>query len=614
MNARDARIGSMTGRVDNDVCEGNRREAENQCKTKFNATDAVVEAILLVEEVAKELVDRRKAQVDRVRALSNRLTTLADRAATAALAAGQCHKTAESRKPAVDPKLVAEADDLGNPANTTCDASKLRSRAAQLRDTRFAGVPGIKDRIDNLERLAGYYDQAKAAWDRAKAAYNRGETPIARSELVEAQRKVDAIKGKPNCSEKTQRIASAQRRIDRLENALSRAEETLRQCIPATMAAHRQAIDDKTNHPALDRLRARMAAQLAALERFAAAKAALKADKLADARSALAAAESAIKGAPQSDCRGLRSKIAERADAIKVVARASADADSAIASCDMGGLQTRAYMPPDTDFAELARQLQSRLDAGLETCRRKEEDRQDEARQDRCRRDHGAGYAPGKPDAGGTYYCIPNQATADAWCNANNPGSGWKAAKITAKGAFVCNKSPKQQQADNNASCRQQYGNGYYAGKPSKKGQIYCLPTKTTANAKCREANGAGAIAGRIKSNGTFDCRWTAKARSQQAWAACRRQYGSRLANVKIFKNGSYQCFVNTGPVAQQPRHNTQSSAAAAAAAGAIIQGVIGAINRSNRGGGGGHTPRAPSTKRQPCNVHDPLTSNRGCY
>jgi hypothetical protein len=615
MNARDARISSMTGRVDKDVCEGNRREAENQCKTKFNATDAVVEAMILVEEVMQALVDQRKAQVNRVRALSDRLATLADRGTAAALAAGQCHKTAESKKPAVDPKLVAEADGLGDPANTTCDASKLRSRAAQLRDTRFADVPGIKDRIDNLERLAGLYDQANAAWDRAKAAYNRGETPIARSELDEAQAKVNAIGGKPDCSAKTQKIASARDKTDRLENALSRGEETLRQCVPATMAAHRQAIDDKTNHPALDRLSARIAVQLAALERFNATRAALKSGRLADARGALAAAESAIKGAPQGDCRGLRSKIAESADAIKVVARASADADSAIASCDMGGVQTRAYMPPDTDFAELARQLRSRLDAGLETCRRKEEDRQESGRKDRCRKDRGAGYSPSKPDAGGTYYCIPNQVAADAWCNANNPGSGWKAAKITAKGTFVCNKSPQQLQSENNAICRNKYGAGYRAGKANSKGVFSCIPDRATANARCRQANGPGAIAGRIKGDGSFNCNWTSRARSQQAWAACRRQYGSRLADVKIFKNGSYQCIYNTGQVARQPRHNPQSSAAAAAAAGALMQGVLGAINRSRGGGGGGgHTPSAPSTKSQPCNVHDPLTSNRGCY
>lgn len=124
-----------------------------------------------------------------------------------------------------------------------------------------------------------------------------------------------------------------------------------------------------------------------------------------------------------------------------------------------------------------------------------------------------------------------------------------------------------------NAQCRKQYGAGYYAGKIRGDGTFSCRPNKKTANAWCRSKNGRGSIAGRVRSNGTFNCHFSRKQRSRQAWAACRKQYGSRLANVKIFKSGRYRCIVRN-VVRRDPPPPPQQHAPATSAA--VIGGILG--------------------------------------
>jgi FecR-like protein len=125
-----------------------------------------------------------------------------------------------------------------------------------------------------------------------------------------------------------------------------------------------------------------------------------------------------------------------------------------------------------------------------------------------------------------------------------------------------------------NAECRRLNGSGYYAGKIRGDGSYSCRPTKKTANAWCRNKNGRGYYAGRIKANGSFSCNLSRQERSRQAWAACRRQYGRRLADVRFFKSGRYRCIVRQDPPPQQVEqgHDPVTSAA-------VIGGILGAID-----------------------------------
>ena len=113
-----------------------------------------------------------------------------------------------------------------------------------------------------------------------------------------------------------------------------------------------------------------------------------------------------------------------------------------------------------------------------------------------------------------------------------------------------CLSTPRQakaQKAQRNANCRRQYGRGYYAGRPNRKGTYYCLPSRKTANAWCRKQNGRGTYAGKIRRNGAF---------------SCYRKNNRRTVTRK---------------------HNRRNSAAAAEAGAAIVQGVLGAIGNSAR-------------------------------
>jgi len=105
---------------------------------------------------------------------------------------------------------------------------------------------------------------------------------------------------------------------------------------------------------------------------------------------------------------------------------------------------------------------------------------------------------------------------------------------------------------------------------------------KSQANAECRRRNGRGYYAGKVRADGSFKCRTSVKERSRQAWAACRRQYGSRLANVKIFKSGKYRCIlrnvVRRKPPPPPPRREPPQQGHDPATSAAIIGGFLGAI------------------------------------
>ena len=55
-----------------------------------------------------------------------------------------------------------------------------------------------------------------------------------------------------------------------------------------------------------------------------------------------------------------------------------------------------------------------------------------------CRNQSGRGYYAGPRDKQGNYYCLPDKATANAWCRNNGGGSGSYAGKIQRNGGFKC--------------------------------------------------------------------------------------------------------------------------------------------------------------------------------
>ncbi len=97
---------------------------------------------------------------------------------------------------------------------------------------------------------------------------------------------------------------------------------------------------------------------------------------------------------------------------------------------------------------------------------------------------------------------------------------------------------------------------------------------KSQANAWCQNKNGRGSYAGRIRANGSFNCNFSRQERSRQAWAACRRQYGRRLADVRFFQSGRYRCIARQDPPPQQAEQDHDPATSAA-----VIGGILGAID-----------------------------------
>jgi hypothetical protein len=469
----------------------------------------------------------------------------------------------------------------------TCDPAENQAIIANLRQAANDGSEVAQGHLARIEGANAQVAGAKASYESAKQAYDAGDLAAARASLNAAQASIDGLgAGAPDCPDLRGKIAGGLERADRLERILSEARAAVSGCDPAAVQAVEQSYGS-LDHPALTPLLAQGDAIVQANAVYEDAKIAYSGGNLGSAESSLHRARGALSRAGGSVCPDLRQRVEDGLGRIERLRDAIRSAEQAAASCNASTVERWS-----TSLAKVSNPAANPVKAKLKRARTECEAKAVAERNATCERKHGRGYYAGEPDAGGTFYCIPNRSAADAWCNANNSGSGWKASKINAKGGFGCDRSAKQQQAENSASCRKQYGAGYYAGKPRKDGTYFCLPTKKTANAKCRQINGPGAIAGRIKPDGSHDCQWSGKARTQQAWADCRRQFGNALANVKIFKNGTYQCIYNTAR--RQPQHDPRSSAAAAAAAGAIIQGIIGAATNRDRGrqpSSGGHQP-----------------------
>jgi hypothetical protein len=431
----------------------------------------------------------------------------------------------------------------GELPDATCNLEANADILAKLRKAADDGSQEARDHMATLEPLVAVVSSAHAAFDRARQAYAAGEMDAARAGLNEAKAAVDQLGGSPDCGDLASRIASGLEKIDRLERILSEATSAVNSCDAGAIESVRQRYGT-LDHPAFAALMARGDAIIAANAAYEQGKSSYAAGDLDGAESSLTGARAHLARAGGSACEDLAQRIQNGLAQISRLRDTIRSADQAAASCDLAAIaQWSATLATISNPAASA--ARARLDRAAKDC----EEKTAASRNQQCEQKYGPGYYAGTPDAAGNVHCIPSQSVADAWCNANNEGTGWTASGITATGSFNCIKSPEQQKAENDAICRRQFGPGYYAGPVRGDGTMSCLPNRQTANAWCRSHNkGSGWSARNIKADGSFTCVQSDKGRSQTAWADCRRQFGNALVNVKIHPNGTYQCIYNTGP------------------------------------------------------------------
>ncbi|MCB1376928.1 MAG: hypothetical protein KDK89_00950 [Alphaproteobacteria bacterium] len=100
----------------------------------------------------------------------------------------------------------------------------------------------------------------------------------------------------------------------------------------------------------------------------------------------------------------------------------------------------------------------------------------------------------------------------------------------------------RERNANANATCQRDYGNGYHVSQFLPDGRFYCAPDQATADAWCRGHNtGPGWFAQGIRLDGGFDCRQSEEGQRAAAEEFCRRQHGDRLIRV-YKKDGQWWC------------------------------------------------------------------------
>jgi hypothetical protein len=135
------------------------------------------------------------------------------------------------------------------------------------------------------------------------------------------------------------------------------------------------------------------------------------------------------------------------------------------------------------------------------------------AANEKCRTDprFGTGYHADNFKRDGSFSCVPNQATANAWCEQHNQGTGWFAKGIRRDGSFNCDRSAAAERADAEADCRRQHGDRLI--------RVF-------------------------KSGNQWRCEY--KSDRMVAEENCRRQFGNRL--IRVFRQGGqWRCEYRTG-------------------------------------------------------------------
>jgi hypothetical protein len=473
------------------------------------------------------ILQNRSDQLGRVKAAASEIARATVHIYTSAIKVEKCLRIAEQKAQGPSAEIIAEA----GKARPSCDMAANAASMVKLGDPRFAKVPGIAERIQELNRVNHALGQEKSASTAAKDHYFDGKPDQAILRLREAKAALDGIRTLVRCKALDDRIARRIDKASRFRNALKEADNIIARCEqPELKKLLRRRGND--THPVLIEKMARVREQLQLWENFNAAKAALTNNRLEQARRNL---RYVMNNTARNSCAGLYRRAQNGSDQI---ARAQIDkvkVKDAATSCDMGVLKNLQNTYGPVPNLPVAKNIFTFAFEAAKTCKesadkeRKAEQREAKekqmasraaARDAACRKDpkYGPGYSAGQVDADGYYYCLPSRATADNWCNRNNEGSGWTATKFMSKGGFSCVQSREGRLAARkasreaerkavNESCHRKYGSGYYAGREDGKGNVYCLPTKAAANRKCNSMNaGSGWRARKIRANGSFDC------------------------------------------------------------------------------------------------------------
>ncbi|MEM8645009.1 MAG: hypothetical protein AAGF86_01575, partial [Pseudomonadota bacterium] len=534
--------------------------AAAKCLGAFNLTES---GFRDTEEYARTFVEQRKirqSQLAQIRALLDDIERAAKQARESADKARACVQQAEADGKVPDAQTAAEAAGLADLSAVSCDVAEFDRRISELKAEKFKDVDGIAQHVASLEAKRGIIQAAYSKFEEGRTRFKQGDPSAAAAQLQAARSELAKLNGAPQCPELAGRIDKGEQQSQQLEDILSSASGALNTCKVADIRAALRKIGGKTKPAKLLEMKTQLQQQMSVLALVGKARAAFKAGQYDQALALLREAK-AKKRSLGSACPVIDQRIDNATAAVqrrRDEESGSARVADAARTCNMRVLKSFV-----AGSGGITKALKARADDALQVCQAREEDRQARERADQlagrraqCEKDHGAGYYPGEPDANGSFYCLPTQATANRWCNENNPGSGWKAKGITSTGTYDCVQNRRQRVAAARADCRQQ---------ARAAGKVYAFT--------------------KMKKDGTYNCHW------------CERGYRYRKGRCHPRNRRT----VYTCPKGYYLRGRTcysRNNGAAAAAAAAAAIGIINSLSRGRRGGGSTNcrvNPMAPN-------------------
>jgi len=468
-------------------CLGQAKEITELCQTKGAGTDTLAESAQLKQR-AQAAIAERQALASRARKIASDLAAKAKTAQAEAKRARDCVRTAEAKE-------AAKTKTSGTGGGGGIGGGKGNgSGSGSGGDDGSAGKKTVSAVCADLQQK---YD---GAFNTAQGQYAAGDFKGSIKTLEGAKATVARLNGTPPCIADTSRLDKGIAKAAKMDDAFGKIDAAIGACDAAKMASYSKQMSKLSNpHPLmagkiakLDRVQQAVAKPSAA---YAQAQSLYAGGNLGPAKTKLIEAKTAVaalNGNPA--CTDLVNKINRGINRIDRLISAFGAADAAIKSCNISRMEAWRLKFVNNPSHPLIRQKIQEIEQKRGSC-------QKVAANTNCQDKYGSGYSVSKPLADGSYYCIPDKATANAWCAQNNQGSGWYARNIRARGGFDC----RQNKVGRNARCSQKYGAGWYAGEARSDGTFNCRPGKSARNANCRQY-GRGWYAGKMRRDGTYDC------------------------------------------------------------------------------------------------------------
>jgi len=344
-----------------------------------------------------------------------------------------------------------------------------------------------------------------SAFESGLTAYKANRLALARRHLGSAQATLEKARSVPRCTELEERIRKGQDKIATLEAQLARVNRAISSCDGAELQKI-LAVYQGRKHLFFRRSIARINTALpkcrkndrtvaarefckAARTRLNGARADFRANRLNRAERRLRSLDRDLTPAKSKLCPELKTRTGKGLANIAVLRAENQRLRQAVSACDIDKLQalkTRYNGKKHPWYGKAS----GRATAGMKACRSGAGSLAE--RQAYCLRKGGKGYYPGNVDAGGKYYCLPTQRTANRWCNKNNPGSGWHAGKVSRVGAFTCTQNRDLRTAEARANCRRQIsaqGKVYAYTRMNRNGTYNCFSCDAGqywSNGQCR--------------------------------------------------------------------------------------------------------------------------------